>query len=139
MPSLPSKRIVLEFDNASVVYTTDHSAATGKVMPKLYIQAMDAYRYQWELTIGYRHRPGDSKDLYWEGHIYRHPGMRQIQELDARTGKGMISRILELCHDYPTLLFNANNVPQGYARHEGFIHMAVALLDGQQFSTKRLP
>ena len=127
-PKLPTDRIVFQFEHATVIYTCEDSAATGRKMPKLYIQAIDRYRYQREWSIAFRHTPGDSSKLFWESHAYRHPGRRNIVELTDGVAKRLIARILHLCENYPTLLFNGDNGDR--ARHESFVHLSEALLDG---------
>lgn len=58
-----NERIVHQFQHASVIYTEQHSAATNRRMPKLYVQAIDQYRYQRELIIQFRHQSGNSSKL----------------------------------------------------------------------------
>ena len=128
-----------EFEHGCVIVRNEYSQATRQTMPKLYVQVIDAYRYQWEWTLQFRHRPGDSKDLYWESHIYRHPGQRQIKELTPAVAKRLWDRFMELVRNYPTLLFNESNVGRrDRPRHEGFIHFGISLLSGADPSCKLL-
>lgn len=135
---LPTDRIVLSIDkaHASVVYTNEHSAATGRNMPKLYVQVIDAYRYQRELSVQLRWEPGNSKNLFWEYHIYRHPGYRYIGTISEAVATRFIERFLEQSQQYPTLLFNEASDRQ--ARCEGFVHLAEKLHDGYELSVKLL-
>lgn len=139
--SLPTERIVFQLPHASVVYTCEHSAATGRVMPKLYVQAMDQYRFQREFLVEFRHEPGDSKTLYWEYHIYQHPGRRHIEKTTKHRAERFINRFLELCKDHPSLLFNATGdhaTDKGRPRHEGFVRMAEYLHRGAELSVELL-
>jgi hypothetical protein len=136
--SLPTERKVYQFPHASVVFTADRWAATGRTMPRLYVQVVDAYRYQRELTVAFRHRPGASGDLFWEGHIYRHPHRREVSEIDERTAKRFIVRFLYLCDNYPTLLFNEADPSRDRPQCEGFVHLAERLHDEPTFSANML-
>lgn len=138
---LPTERIVYQLPHASVVYTCELSAATGRVMPRLYVQAIDQYRFQREFIVQFRHEPGDSKDLYWEYHVYQHPGRRRVDKVSEYVARRFIIRFLELCRDHPALLFNnegdhATNPHR--PRHEGFVHMAEWLHRGTDLSVKLL-
>lgn len=136
--TLPTNRIIHQYDNASVVYTCEHSAATGFLMPKLTVQVIDAYRYQRELYVQYKHEPGNSKTLYWEWVIYRHPAHRNSGKTTEKTATAFITRFLTLCDKYPTLLFNPDG-ENGRARAEGFVHMAEALHADAFFGLSVLP
>jgi hypothetical protein len=139
---IPTDRVVYQLPHATVIYTRNHSLATGRTMPSLKIQAHDQYRYQRELSVAFRHRPGDSSDLYWECHAYQHPGRRNIQEnIPDSVARRFISRFLDLCASYPALLFNATGdhaTDPGRPRHEGFVHLHDALLWGAELSVKLL-
>lgn len=138
---LPTDRIVYQFENASVVYTADFSLATDRVMPKLDVMVIDQYRYQRELSVAFRHEPGDSKKLLWEYHAYRHPGRRYIGTISKSVGQRFINRFLDLCENYPSLLFNRAGEHTSIAnrpRAEGFVHLSEQLLDGWEFSVKLL-
>lgn len=127
-----------QFEQATVMLTVSVDFK-GRARPKLYIQAIDAYRYQRELSIEYRHRPGNSDDMYWECHAYRHPGVRHITEPSKAVAEKLIARILELCEKYPSLLFNSSDdAGPGRARHEGFVHFHDILLAGADPSVKLL-
>lgn len=125
-----------EFAHATVQYTENHSLATGKVMPRLYVQVIDAYSYQRELTVEYRHEPGDSKNLYWEYHIYRHPGRRRVEKVSQKVATAFIERFLHLCEDYPVLLFNEGTIDR--PRSDGFVRLAERLHDGEKLSAGML-
>jgi hypothetical protein len=133
--NVPTERIVFQFDNATVIYTAEHSAATGKVMPKLYVQAIDQYRFQRELIVEFRHEPGDSKKLFWEYHIYQHPGRRHVAKVSEYRATKFINRFLHLCKDYPDLLFNKSG---DRPRHEGFVFAAEFLHRGFDLSVRLL-
>lgn len=137
---LPDKRTVHQFEHASVVYTAELSAATGKVMPKLYVQAIDQYSFQRELSVGRIHEPGDSKKILWESHIYQHPGRRFVQNVSESVAKRFTDRFLELCETYPALLFNKtgdHSKDVARPRHEGFVRLAEMMHRGE-FSVKLL-
>jgi hypothetical protein len=138
---LPTERIVHQFENGCVIYTADHSQATGRVMPKLYVQSIDQYCYQREYNLGFRHEPGDSKKLYWESHIYQHPGRRSECKVSEEVAKRFILRFLDLCKNYPSLLFNKTGDHKenpARPRHEGFVHLAEILHRGVEPSVRLL-
>lgn len=126
-----------QFENATVVYTNDMSAATGKRMPRLYVQAIDAYGFQREWTLQYRHEPGDSSDCYWESHAYHHPGRRDIQRMAPKAAARVVAHFLDICQDYPTLMFNASQ-DRVRARHEGFVKFHEVMLRGFEPSVKMM-
>lgn len=130
---LPIDHKVFQFEQASVIYTAEHSAATGMVMPRLCVQAIDAYSYQRELYVQFRHRAGDSKDMYWEVHAYRHPGRRHIQEVSQAVAERFITRFLEICETHARLLFNSE-----LPRSTGFVRLSECLLDGAVCSVRLL-
>lgn len=101
----------------------------GRTRTRLYIQSFDSYRRQHELTIEYRHEPGNMDNMYWELHAYRHPGVRKIHTLTEGVARRMIARIIELCENYPTLLFNEATTERP-GMNEGFIMFNEALLSG---------
>jgi len=112
--------------HASVVYTEEAATGSSVIRPKLAIQVIDAYRYQRELSIEKRHRSGDSTDLFWEMHVYRHPGVRCVEGLPDKLAEHAIARILEITTKYPTLLFDAHVTT---ARCDGFVRLHTELLD----------
>ena len=129
-----------EASHACVLFTVDKDANTVE-RPKLYIQCLDAYGRQLELSIQYRHEPGDMKKLFWELHAYRHPGIREICKLTAKMGEDMIKRIIDLCERFPGLLFNESAFRNGtyYPNCHGFVLMHTQLLDGHKPSLDLLP
>lgn len=136
-----NERIVHQFQHASVIYTEQHSAATNRRMPKLYVQAIDQYRYQRELIIQFRHQSGNSSKLYWECVAYRHPGRRFEQTITAGVATRFIDKFLRLCSEYPSLLFNQSGdhtTDIHRPRHENFVHMHERLLDGYRLSVDLL-
>lgn len=135
--SLPTERQLFQFPGVgTVIYTCDHSSATGRPMSKLYVQVIDDYRYHRELTVEFRYEPGDSKNLRWEFHIYRHPGVRRIETITQGVAERFIERFLDLSANYPILLFNGRS--EDRATCEGFVHLADRLHAGYDFSVKLL-
>lgn len=123
-----------EFEQACVIFTNDSSVATGQKMPKLYVQIVDAYRFQREWTLQFRYEPGDAKKLYWESRIYQHPGRREICELPKKQAENLLIRFLELCDKYPSLLFNKtgeHTTDKARPRNEGFVSFAERLHRGE--------
>ena len=125
-----------EKSHACVIFTNKMSAATGKRMPRLYVQLVDQYRFQREFTLEFRHKPGDSKTLYWESHVYKHPARRVVLQIGRTQAINCIRRILELCRDYPDLLFNVED--ERRARSEGMVHFLERLHDGAAPSKRML-
>ena len=133
--------LTLQFEQATVIFTNDLSQATGKQMPMLKVQAIDAYGYQREWSCGLRHEPGDSKDLYWESHVYQHPGRRESCRLSSAVAVKLINRFLDLCQDYPGLLFNGTGEHTTNAarpRCEGFVRFCEQMHRGAVPSVKML-
>lgn len=94
--------------------------------PEFFIQAIDSYRYQRELTI----KPKlNAQNTLWEVHAYRHPGVRHICEITCEQAHLIIARLLEISTKYPVLLWN-EETQEGRARHEGFVHFHDLLLQG---------
>lgn len=134
--------ITYQFDSAHacVIFTKDKDVK-GRERPKLYIQALDAYSRQLELSIQYTHTPGDIDALGWELYAYRHPGVREKCVLTKAVAEKLIIRILYLCEHYPKLIFNESNygAGAGYARNYGFVMFHTRLLDGCTPSVRLLP
>lgn len=130
----PTADKTFNFEQATVTYRAIHSAATGKVMPKLHVQAIDQYGYQREFTVQFTYAPGDSKDLYWEYKIYQHPGMRNGAKCSQAVAVKFIERFLYLCESYPTLLFNETDTRR--PRAVGFVHLATTLYRGVPLSVR---
>jgi hypothetical protein len=140
--SLPSenKTIQLERSHACVLFTlTESKAGKGAICPKLYVQAIDAYGFQREMSVALIHRynveTGETVYL-WEAHTYQHPGRREIAELSANVAQRFIARFLELAEKYPDLLFNVGN--DRYARSSGFVTLQERIFRGVPFSVKLL-
>lgn len=119
---------VHQFKHGTVIVENKYSAVSGKMMPKISVQIIDAYRYQREWTLEFRHKPG-KKHCYWESHVYKHPGQRHIVELSPNVAKRLWDRFLSMVENYPTLLFN--DTDERRARHEGFVHFSDTLLCGE--------
>ncbi len=146
---LPHEMRIIQFEkaHATVIFKNELSAATGKRLPRLYVQAIDQYGYQREWVLERRHKPGDSSTIYWESHIYAHPGRREITEVSGSIAAQCISRFLDLCENHPTFLFNEtyirpqsspNGTPDIRPRSEGFVHFAEALHRGARPTAKML-
>ena len=119
---MPTPRTLsFEKAHASVIYT-ETPDCNGLARPKLFIQAIDAYAYQRELLVQYRHCAGDMKQMYWECHAYVHPGLRHITEPSEKVALAFIERFLEQCEKYPTLLFN-DETHGTRPRSVGFVHL----------------
>lgn len=125
----------IQLNHACVLYSEERDF-NGRTLPKLYIQTIDAYRYQRELTIELRREPGSSSVYFWECHAYKHPGQRNVQTVTKQVAESLIERILHLARNYPTLLFNENSETR--ARHEGFVHFHDRLLAGFTATVKML-
>ena len=126
---------VHEFQQGTVIVTNKHSAASGRMMRKISVQILDAYRYQREWTLEFRREPG-GKRCYWESHAYKHPGQRHIVELSKQVAERLWDRFLEMVENHPSLLFN--DADERRARHEGFVHFHDTLLCGATPSYKLL-
>ena len=110
--------------------------ANGIIRPEMSIMVIDAYRYQRELTIALRHRPGNLSELFWEVHAYKHPGQRCISEVSESVARRLWDRIEHLARQYSTLLFAIDS--ERGPRCEGFVHFHDRLLAGETPSCKML-
>lgn len=149
--SIPSENVTLQFESAHscVLFTVSDSLAgikSGEAkkpfrVAKLYVQSIDAYGYQRELSVQRTHRYNVSTGetvYYWESHVYCHPGRRNVQEISESQAKHFIAEFLRLAREYPTLLFNAAfwraNEEQTAAnvmpRNSGFVHLCEMLHRG---------
>ena len=132
---MKEESVTFQFEkaHATVVFTNKLSEATGKMHAKLYVQAIDQYRYQREWILEFRHEPGNSQVTYWESHIYMHPGRRHIVKVGASQAEECVKRFLYLCAKYPALLFNETGdhaEDKARPRSEGFVQFAEALHRG---------
>lgn len=125
---------IRQYKNASVVYTEDFSRATNRNMPRLSIQVIDEYGYQREFSLQYRHRSGNSKDLYWSWSNYQHPGRRASGEVSTAVAERFLERFHELINDYLSFLFNEDS-----PRHKGFVHFAETVFRCEDLSVRLLP
>ena len=118
---------------------TEVTDFNGNVCQKLYIQAIDAYRYQRELSIEFMrvHGRSDEASYHWQIHAYKHPGIREISQPEPMVAKGMINRLVDLATKYPDLLFNKGTADR--ARHEGFVHFHDVLLNGVKPNVSMIP
>lgn len=105
----------------------------------LEIQAFDAYGYQRELTIARYREPGASHPTAeYEVVAYRHPFRPPIHTLiSPAVARRLISRIVELTEQWPSLLWNDAN--ERYAQHAGFVRFHDWLLYGSAPSVRLLP
>ena len=95
-----------------------HTTPCGKA--KIFIQVLDAYGYQRELSISH---VGGSFEL----HACRHPGRRFQSQIPEKLATKLIVRFLDLAQRFPSLLWNhAGNMP----RNSGFVHLHERMLDG---------
>lgn len=139
--ALPDAGVHYEFEHCTVNYSCEHSLATNRNMPRLSVQAIDAYGYQREFSVSFHHEPGDSSKLLWEMRVYCHPGRRESEVISESVAKRFISRFLDLCDRYPSLLFNAtgeHETNKARPRSEGFIHLCERLHRGEALSVNLL-
>lgn len=125
-----------QFPQSSVIFKCEHSAAVGKVLPRLEVMCIDQYRYQRELLVYFNHHEGK-----WEYHAYRHPGRHHIGHISERVAMKFMERFLEQVEKYPGLLFNDTGdhaADKSRPRCEGFVHLSERLLDGGEFTVKQL-
>jgi hypothetical protein len=134
--------ITFQFEkaHACAIFTKEKDAKNVE-RPKLYIQCIDAYGRQLELSIQYRHEPGEFDKMHWELHAYRHPGVREICTLPKKLAEEFISRILDLCARFPSLLFNdpGHGLDKSSPNCSGFVRLHTGLLDGYKPSLEMLP
>lgn len=134
---LPSAiTIQMPYSHSCVVFTREFSKATNQEMPKLYVQSIDAYNFQREFSLAKRYAPGDSKKVFWESHVYQHPGRREVCQVPEAVATAFIARFMEQVTKYPSLLFNATNDRQ--ARNAGFVSFCERLHRGESPSVKML-
>jgi len=146
--TLPTERKVWEVEHGTIIFTCEHSMALGCITPKFAVQVIDQYRYQREWTIGLKHNnqlvDGRMKPVpCWESHMYRHPGVRDIQNMSMYKAMRLMERFHYLVENYPSLLFNKGEMmggatPYWRPRHEGFVHMAEKLLAGMEASVRMI-
>ena len=138
--ALPKENKHWQFEQGTVSFKIE-TDANGKERPEFYVQVIDQYGYQREWRIGLRHRPGNLEDLYWESHMYRHPGRRSVHELTKTVALNMMGRFYYLLEKYPTLPFNPEYYKDGKlfrSRHTGFVHFSENVLDGAEPSIKMM-
>lgn len=141
-----AERLVYQFEAAHscAIYTvTDsHAGATAEEnrppvkCPKLYVQSIDAYGFQRELSVGKIHRydPATGKTrFFWECHAYQHPGRREISEVSEYVATRFIAEFLKFCRSYPSLLFTETQ-----PINRGFVALSERLLRGEKLSASML-
>jgi hypothetical protein len=96
---------------------------------KLYIQAIDAYARQRELSLRF---DGCEK---WEMHVYMHPGLRRKIEVTPHVARSFMQIVVDRAKNYPTLLFNATTFEKDrqppivrMAQSQGFVRLHDQLL-----------
>ena len=137
---------IIQLTHATVQYTNDCSLITHEKMPMLKVQAIDQYGFQreWSLGLKREYNPNTRMtSIFWESHIYQHPGRREICIVGAAQAKSCIKRFLYVCDNYPSLLFNEEGFTEGThkymrPRHEGFVRFAECLHRGMVPSMKML-
>lgn len=122
-----------EFPNAVTIFTVAHSAATNTTLWDLYTQVIDDYSYQWEFHVRHRYEPGDSKDLFHEFSLYRHPGWRKKERISSKVAEAFSKKYIQRLQQYPILLFNPKGAAAG---NKGFVHMAYDIMLNDYFGLK---
>ncbi len=139
--TLPTENKLWNVEQGTIQFKLEKDT-NGKERPEFYVQIIDQYGYQREWRIGLRHRPGNLEDLYWESHMYRHPGRRSVHELTKTVAMNMMTRFHYLLEKYPSLPFNPEyyekNGKLRRARHSGFVHFSENVLDGADPSVKMM-
>lgn len=96
---------------------------------KLYVQALDAYGFQRELSVveipeGFRVS------------VYMHPGRRESEQVSIKTGERFMARFLEITQSYRGLLFNPTEANR--PKNAGFVSLCERLHRGEAVSAKLL-
>ena len=102
---------------------------------RLYIQALDAYGFQRELSV-----TAGSTSLPCSGFTlkaYMHPGRRDSLDIRADQAAEFVARISDICADknLVALLFNVKEDGAGRARCNGFVHLCEAIHRGESFAS----
>jgi hypothetical protein len=104
-----------------------HATLQVKEDGEVFIQCLDAYGYQREMSI----RPVENK--MFRVHVYVHPGRREIKQVGNHAGKNFIDKLLRTCTDNPQLLFNPSIAHASFSyspRNYGFILMQERIFQG---------
>ncbi len=125
----PSAVFQFEAAHASVIFKNESVPATGKQHQSLEVMAIDAYGYQREWSLKYTWEPGNTSKLCWLSHVYQHPGRREVHVVDEKQAAGCILKFLELCRDFPSLLFNDPSISR--PRSAGFVQFCERLHRGE--------
>jgi hypothetical protein len=130
MKTASEYRLLHSPDNGSTASVQLHGA-----LGTLYIQALDAYGFQRELSItaGSASQPCSGYSLK----AYMHPGRRDSLELRADQVAEFVARIEDICADanLTALLFNVKENGDGRARCNGFVHLCEAIHRGESFAS----
>lgn len=138
---LPKGHTVIDVPNGTVVlsYTAD-VVKNDRGQLKLYVQLIDDYGYQRELTVEYVQNSDPLKTL-WRYHAYRHPGRRNISLASPEVAIHFIRKFFGQTKRYPSLLFNEQRIVDGKCERPtgaGFVHLNEQLLDGASLSVNLL-
>jgi len=94
-------------------------------LPKLYIQCIDAYGYQRELTIQVKIVDGVRIGY---SHAYLHPYGRSEKNINPRQARNLIRRFITITQKWPELLFNKKSDSRETAT--GFVRWHTQLVFG---------
>jgi hypothetical protein len=136
---LPFERKTYQFPDAEVTYTARFSYSLGRPVPKLHVRAIDEYRYRRELSVAFRPKSGETSESMWVGRVRRQPGRVAMAKLDGATASRFVAWFLELCDNYPQLLFNESDPSTGRPCCVGFVQLTERLQDEPTFEATILP
>lgn len=100
-----------------------HSCAIVRDDGSLYVQSIDAYGFQREMTVA---PVVDGFSV----HVYQHPGRREIVKMTRAKGGKFITRFLHLVEKYPTILFPAEGQVPQLSRNHGFVMFSERVFRG---------
>jgi hypothetical protein len=130
-----------EFPHACVIFGRVKNAE-GKSLPSVFIQCVDEYAYQRELSVKpvrtYDRVPREVRNgLEYEVHPYLHPGIRRVHRVSKAVATAFLIRLQEQLEKYPTLLFTVKEGRE-LPLHRGFVHLHHRLLNYDDLSQKLL-
>lgn len=124
---------IIQVESGTVILkVTNH--LFGADTYELFVQILDAYRYQREWILTSRAPVFVGSAPIWNSHAYMHPDFRNVQEITNRSAEKILTHFLDITTRHPALLFNVGN--QNLARNEGFVHFHNLLLAGYKISAK---
>lgn len=97
----------------------------------LYIQALDAYGFQRELSIVANDDFASQAFGRFKLKAYMHPGRRDELYLTDEQADKFVKRIEHVCAKYPSFLFNT---PDTGARCNGFVHLCESIHRGDDIA-----